>query len=238
MVKFLARDAHPELTDLFEALINGVMAIQLRPIGVARTPYSDWAPNQPPERDAQPGAFRIELDPEHSEGLRDLERFSHLIVVSYLDRSDDEFDYRVQPPWAKGREVGLFASRSPRRPNAIGISVVKLLRIEEETIHTSPLDLLDGTPVIDLKPYIRALDSRPEANDGWIEDLNDHEHLLQHLRAVPHDHGHGHGHGHDHGDRSCHEHTHRHEGGLEHRHEHCHEAGHDHDHHHDHDESS
>ena len=170
--------------------------ITLTPIGVAKTPYADWAPHQPVEREAPPGAFRVELDPRYAEALGDLESFTHVIVISYLDRSPGFESPRVRPPWAKGKEVGLFASRSPARPNPVGLSIVKILRVEGSTIFTSPMDLLDDTPVLDIKPYLHTLDSRPEANDGWVETLDGHEHLLQHLRGVIHDH---HDHGHDHG---------------------------------------
>ncbi len=184
--------------------------INFTPIGIVRTPYTaDWAPQQPLEREAPAESFRIELDERYAPGLADLDSFSHLIVLTYLDRSKGYQGSRVQPPWAKGKEVGLWASRSPARPNPIALSVVRILRIEGATITTSPLDLLDETPVLDIKPYVKTLDARTEANDGWIEGLEGHDHLLQHLRGVPHDHGHDHDH--DHGHHHHHDHDHHHE---------------------------
>ncbi len=173
--------------------------IELHSIGVARTPYSDWAPDQPLAREAAPDAFRIDLDDEQAGGLEGLERFSHITVLSFLDRASRGPAGSVAPPWAKGREVGLWATRSPNRPNPVGLSVVRLLRVVGCTLFTSPLDLFDRTPVLDIKPYIGTIDALAEANDGWIEDLDGHEHLLQHLRGAPHDHDHGHDHDHDHG---------------------------------------
>ena len=170
----------------------------VRPIGTIRTPYVDWAPHQPVERDTEPGRFRIDVDPQYESGLDQLDRFSHIYVISLLDRVSDEISPTVSPPWAKGLEVGLFASRTPRRPNPIGLHVVRLLRREGRVLHISPIDCLDGTPLLDLKPYIQGLDTKDDANYGWIEDLDDPEHLVQHLRGAPHDHHH---HDHHHSER-------------------------------------
>lgn len=193
------------------------MSITFEPVGVAHTPYSDWAPYQPLEREAPDGAFRIELEERYVDALSDLDRFSHLIVVAYLDRSPGFVSARVRPPWAKGKEVGLWAARSPARPNPIALSVVRILGVEGATISTSPMDLFDKTPILDLKPYIGSLDARSEANNGWLEDLDGSEHLIQHLRGVSHthnhshDHDHGHSHDHDHGHSHDHDHDHDHE---------------------------
>jgi tRNA-Thr(GGU) m(6)t(6)A37 methyltransferase TsaA len=168
------------------------MTLTVTPIGIARTPYVDWAPHQPPDRDAPEGRFKVVIDDRYTDGLADLDRFSHIIIIAFLDRSDEVVETRVRPPWAGGREVGLWASRSPSRPSPLGLTIVRLVRIEGNTVFTSPMDLLDGTPVVDIKPYIRSLDSHAGANDGWIEDLDGHEHLLQHLRGVSHDHDQGH----------------------------------------------
>lgn len=93
----------------------------------------------------------------------------------------------AEPPWAGGLRVGVFASRSPRRPNPIGLSIVRVLGVEENEVITSGLDAFDGTPILDIKPYIRDLDSKADANYGWVEDLEDREHLTLHIRGIPHD---------------------------------------------------
>jgi tRNA-Thr(GGU) m(6)t(6)A37 methyltransferase TsaA len=93
----------------------------------------------------------------------------------------------VIPPWTGDTKVGLFASRSPVRPNPIGISIVRVKRIINNEIFTSGLDVLDGTPLIDIKPYIKDLDSKCDANYGWIEKLDDLEHLSLHIKGIPHD---------------------------------------------------
>ena len=94
---------------------------------------------------------------------------------------------QVNPPWAGNKVVGVFASRSPVRPNNIGLSIVKIKKIIGRKIITSPLDVFDGTPLLDIKPYIADLDSKPDANYGWVEDLADREHLKLHIKGIPHD---------------------------------------------------
>jgi tRNA (Thr-GGU) A37 N-methylase len=81
----------------------------------------------------------------------------------------------------------VFASRSPVRPNPIGISVVRIRGIENREIFTSGMDVFDGTPLLDIKPYIKDLDSKADANYGWIEEMNNREHLLLHIKGIPHD---------------------------------------------------
>ena len=94
----------------------------------------------------------------------------------------------VNPPWSQGTTVGLFASRSPRRPNPIGISVVRVKKIVDNEIFTSGLDVFDGTPVLDIKPYLKDLDSKADADYGWIADSgSDMDHLLLHIKGVPHE---------------------------------------------------
>jgi tRNA-Thr(GGU) m(6)t(6)A37 methyltransferase TsaA len=137
------------------------MEITMKPIGFIRTPYSDKAPFQP-EPGAQ-GPFCIELE----EGLFKLDSYRYIHVLFYCDRLDKPIQMMATPPWAGGKKVGLFASRSPRRPNPIGLSVVKIKRIEKNVIHVSGIDALDGTPLLDIKPYSLDLDAKTDANDGW-----------------------------------------------------------------------
>jgi len=168
-------------------------SISFRPIGHIRSPYRDWAPYQPVERETEIGRFRVHVNEEYSEGLRDLERFAYVILFYYLDGAESKVGLTVNPPWTK-KEVGLFASRSPNRPNPIGMSIVRIHRIEGNVIHTWPIDVFDKTPLLDIKPYVASLDGKTDANDGWIEGLEGKEHLLQHVRGIPHDHSKGHGH--------------------------------------------
>jgi len=94
----------------------------------------------------------------------------------------------VSPPWIPGTKIGLFASRTGVRPNPIGISIVRIKKIEDAAIFTSGLDVFDKTPLLDIKPYIKDLDSKEDANYGWMDDLDSNkEHLLLHIKGIPHD---------------------------------------------------
>jgi tRNA-Thr(GGU) m(6)t(6)A37 methyltransferase TsaA len=160
--------------------------IVFEPIGVIRTPYRDSAPYQPVDTEGQ--EFRITLDECYREGLVGLEKFRYLYVLFHIDKLSRPVKMQVCPPWAKGREVGLFASRSPIRPNPIGLSIVRIIKIAGTDIYTSGLDVFDQTPLLDIKPYIKDLDTKLDANYGWLDDADDMEHLAQHIKGLPHDH--------------------------------------------------
>ena len=157
----------------------------LKQIGVIRTPYTDNAPYQPVQEDE--GDFRIVVDSQYGDSLYKLEGFRYIYVIYYIHRVKQEFSEIVSPSWTNGAKVGVFASRSPVRPNPIGISIVQIKGIKNNEIFTSGLDVFDGTPLLDIKPYIKDLDSKPDANYGWIEDVDNREHLLLHIRGIPHD---------------------------------------------------
>jgi tRNA-Thr(GGU) m(6)t(6)A37 methyltransferase TsaA len=158
----------------------------VKQIGIIRTPYREGAAPYQPIDEAQ-GEFRIVLEPQYAEGLKDLATFRYLYVLAYIHKLTRKPAMTVTPPWAGGRSVGVFASRSPARPNPIGLSVVRIRKIENNEIHTSGLDVFDGTPVLDLKPYVKGLDSKEDADYGWIEGFEDREHLTVHLKGIPHD---------------------------------------------------
>ena len=170
-----------------------------RPIGVVRTPYAHgWAPEQPVERAPEAGRFRVEVSPEYAPALRELDSFRYVYLVTALDRVAEPVSPVVSPPWANGKEAGLFATRTPARPNPIGLHVVRLLRVEGNVLYTWPIDVLDGTPLLDIKPYFRDLDSKEDADYGWLATFEGARHLLEHIRGLPHDHEHANGHDHDH----------------------------------------
>jgi len=157
----------------------------LKQIGVIRTPYIDNAPYQPVEEDE--GDFRIVVDSQYVDSLYKLDGFRYIYVVYYIHRIKQELSKIVSPTWTDGAKVGVFASRSPVRPNPIGISIVRVKGIKNGEISTSGMDVFDGTPLLDIKPYIKDLDSKPDANYGWLEDLDNSEHLLLHIKGIPHD---------------------------------------------------
>ena len=112
---------------------------------------------------------RIRLLPAYAPGLRDLEGFSHIWVLFWFHMNQDWHPF-VQPPRHRTRKVGVFASRSPYRPNPIGLSCVRLLAVEDDELLIAGHDLLDGTPVLDIKPYLPYADSFPEAAPGWTAE--------------------------------------------------------------------
>ena len=158
-------------------------ALKLKKIGTIHTPYKNFAPYQPREGDE--GEFIIEVDPAYQEGLNRLEEFRYIYVLYYLHKKGDEVHLKVQSPWSD-EQVGLFASRSSHRPNPLGLSVVRLRKIEKNKLFTSGLDVFDGTPLLDLKPYLQELDSKAEADYGWLTGGAAQEHLLLHIKGIPH----------------------------------------------------
>lgn len=127
------------------------------------------------------------MDQRYKDGLRELGKFRYLYIIYYAHRAARRVEMIISPPWAEGKTLGVFSSRSPVRPNPIGLSIVRINRIHENTIHTSGLDVFDETPLLDIKPYIKELDSKSDANYGWIEDMDNMEHLALHIRGIPHD---------------------------------------------------
>ncbi len=157
----------------------------LEQIGTIKTPYQENAPYQPIDTDE--GEFYILVDPQYVDGLNDLEKFQYIYVIYYAHLMNRKIEMMIRPPWAKGKKVGLFASRSPVRPNPVGLSIVRIKDIINNKIYTSGLDVFDGTPLLDIKPYIKDLDNKPDANYGWIKEMDDKEHLSLHIKGIPHD---------------------------------------------------
>ena len=108
-----------------------------------------------------------ELHPEYEEALGDLEGFSHVYLIYHLHKSRG-YDLKVVP-FLDTRKRGLFATRAPRRPNPIGISVVRVVRVEGRRLHFSDVDMLDGTPLLDIKPYVREFGAGDSLRIGWLE---------------------------------------------------------------------
>jgi tRNA (adenine37-N6)-methyltransferase len=145
-------------------------ALTLTPIGVARTPFSERveAPRQPAARQAESARGTIELYPgrhfEHA--LVDLDRWKHVWVIFWFDRNAG-WRPKVLPP-RSSRRRGVFATRSPHRPNPLGLSVLELERVDGLVLHVKGVDLLDGTPVLDIKPYVAYTDAIPDSSLGWL----------------------------------------------------------------------
>jgi len=146
--------------------------LTVQPIGYVRTAkrYKFDAPNQPDATSEE--VNRIELLPgkQFELALQDLEGFDRIWVVSWFDRNKT-WRPRVLPPRGPAVRRGVFATRAPHRPNPIGLTAVALVKVDGLTLEVGPLDLVDGTPVLDIKPYIRTVDSFPESRMGWVEDV-------------------------------------------------------------------
>ena len=140
---------------------------KFQPIGFVHSSFTDTKqiPKGPGARHDAEGT--LELLPEFAEGLADIEGFSHLYVLWVFDRAEG-FDLTAHPP-IDDRPHGVFATRSPRRPNPIGLTVVRLLRREGARLHVRGLDMLDGSPIVDLKPYLSSVPVE-EICRGWITD--------------------------------------------------------------------
>ena len=143
------------------------MKIEYRPIGIIHSPFSslEGMPIQPSGAAGIRGS--VEIYPEFADGLEDLEGFSHIILLYHFHRCTG-FKLKIIPFLDK-LERGLFATRAPRRPNPIGLSIVKLLGIEGAALTIENVDVLSGTPLLDLKPYVPAFDEQQQVQTGWLE---------------------------------------------------------------------
>jgi tRNA-Thr(GGU) m(6)t(6)A37 methyltransferase TsaA len=143
------------------------MDIEYHPIGIIHTPFEDPAgmPIQP--RFAEGAGGHVEVFEEYADGIVDLEGFSHLHLIYHLHRSSG-FSLRVTP-YLDDHERGLFATRAPCRPNPVGLSVVRLTGVEGNRLRIKDVDMLDGTPLLDIKPFNPAIDHRERCRVGWME---------------------------------------------------------------------
>jgi tRNA-Thr(GGU) m(6)t(6)A37 methyltransferase TsaA len=143
--------------------------LTLRPIGVVRSPFHEKvsAPRQTAAARDVIGTIELYPLPGMEHAVSDLDACDHLWILFWFHLAHD-FRPKVLPPRSSGRR-GVLATRSPHRPNPIGLSVVRLDRVEGLTLHVRDIDMLDGTPVLDVKPYVPYADSVPHARVGWLE---------------------------------------------------------------------
>jgi tRNA (adenine37-N6)-methyltransferase len=140
----------------------------MKPIGIIHSPYkkNKDIPIQ--------GRFKNDVDAwaevknEYVNGLKDLEKFSHCILLYYFHKSTEECI--VGKPYLEEKTHGIFAIRSPHRPNHIGLSVVKIKQIQKNKLYFTEVDMVDETPLLDIKPYVKYFDSRNNVISGWLED--------------------------------------------------------------------
>jgi len=141
--------------------------LELRPIGIVHSPYLDRgeAPRQGCEREE---ICRVEVFKEFEEGLKDIEGFSHVILIYWFHKSRG-YHLLVTTPWDI-KLHGLFTTRSPDRPCPLGLCVVELVAREKNILKVKGLDAIDGTPLLDIKPYVPSIDERANVQIGWLKD--------------------------------------------------------------------
>jgi tRNA-Thr(GGU) m(6)t(6)A37 methyltransferase TsaA len=143
------------------------MTISMQPIGLIHSPFQGISdvPIQPAAAAGMRGT--VELLAEFAPGLKDLNGFSHIILLYYFHLTTQ---VRLSViPFLDHEPRGVFATRAPSRPNPIGLSIVRLLSIEDNLLHIENVDIVDGTPLLDIKPYVPAFDHYPADRTGWLE---------------------------------------------------------------------
>lgn len=141
--------------------------IHYKPIGIIHSPFQEvkGTPIQPAGAKGIDG--NAEVFPEYAQGLKDLEGFSHIILLYHFHLAGTPS--MMVTPFMDSVQRGVFATRSPRRPNAIGISVVRLIGIEKNILHIQDIDIVNGTPLLDIKPHVPDFDVRDVQRVGWLE---------------------------------------------------------------------
>ena len=149
------------------------MRFQVQALGIIHTGHAtkEETPIQGVFRPEAEGT--VEVFPEYVAGLQDIGLFSHIVLIYHFDRAGKV--ELVRKPFLDDHSHGIFAMRHPCRPNGLGISIVRLLRHEGNLLRVSGIDVLDGTPLIDIKPYIPRFDCFPEASEGWLAGKQERE---------------------------------------------------------------
>lgn len=146
-------------------------SLTYQPIGVIHSPHSD--PQKTPAQPAYAAGIRgrVEVFAEYEEGLQDLEGFSHIHLIYAFHRADPlRF---IVKPFLEDREHGVFATRAPNRPNPLGMSIVRLVGRQGRFLQVEDVDVLDGTPLLDIKPYVSRFDERQGTRDGWQDQIDE-----------------------------------------------------------------
>src|SRR4051812_12727895 len=151
--------------------------LTLHPIGIIHTPFTDRyrAPRQPgAEREAAEGRIVLFAGKNFEQALEDLSGFEKIWIVFWFHQNKT-WKPKVLPPRGPRKRRGVFATRSPHRPNPIGLSLATLLEIKDRTLRVADTDLLDGTPILDLKPYLPYAEAFPNARAGWVDEIQQSE---------------------------------------------------------------
>lgn len=154
-----------------EKIMANQSIITFSPIGVIHTPHAEShkTPIQPAYATEISG--KVEIFPEYTEGLKDLDGFSHIYLLYLFDRVDTA--QLIVKPFLEDTKRGIFSTRSPFRPNPIGMSIVELDKIVGNILYIKNIDILDGTPLLDIKPYTSRFDNIPDAICGWQDHIDE-----------------------------------------------------------------
>ena len=139
-----------------------------RPIGVIHTEFGDKKDTPIQGVFAKDAKGEVEVFPEYSAGLKDIEGFSHIILFYHFYLSNGYS--LISMPFLEDEQHGIFSIRHFNRPNPIGVSVVKLENVRGSTLEISEVDIIDGTPLLDIKPFVPLFDNRPDAKSGWVSN--------------------------------------------------------------------
>jgi tRNA-Thr(GGU) m(6)t(6)A37 methyltransferase TsaA len=161
------------------------MSLTLEPIGFIKTSYKKKydAPKQAHIEVAKEAKIVLNAQQNFEMALSDLSGFSHIWLIYHFHKNS-HWKPKVLPPRKDRTKRGLFATRSPYRPNPIGMSVVCLEEIKGRTLYISNHDLLDGTPILDIKPYLAYSDSHPAASQGWLEENDSADYILEYTELA------------------------------------------------------
>jgi tRNA-Thr(GGU) m(6)t(6)A37 methyltransferase TsaA len=161
--------------------------LALRPIGVIATPHQSkyGAPRQPASaRERSVGVITLNAGENFEQALGDLEGFDYAWILFWFHRNSG-WKPKVLPPHGGRTKRGLFSTRSPHRPNPIGLSLCRILKIRGRTLRIENPDMLDGTPILDIKPYLPHAESHPRARNGWIGEGNESTRPRYRVRMAP-----------------------------------------------------
>ena len=161
--------------------------MEFQPIGFLESCYKDkfGTPRQPGLVSEAWSRLKIRGDLQPQEALDGLSGFSHAwLIFVFHGNENKKYHSKVHPPRMGGKTIGVFATRSPHRPNPIGLSLVKIHKVENDAVYFSGADLIDGTPILDLKPYLPNVESLPEAQAGWTSEASQSDWTVQFLPEV------------------------------------------------------
>lgn len=146
----------------------------VEPIGYIKTQMINKfdAPHQPDPNSEEISKIELVPNKNFDHGLKDIDGFSHIWLITWFDKNKT-WKPLVRPPRGESIKRGVFATRSPHRPNPIGLTAVKLIKVEKNTIYIGSHDLIDSTPVFDIKPYIETVDSISNTSSGWVEKMEE-----------------------------------------------------------------